>query len=224
MNFTNLGPVRSRPLAASKATAPARRAWHRPGEVPATVIPRPRERNRNGTIVSVIVHGLLFVPLPAVCRAAHRSCNSANLAPGFWTSRWRRRREQRDGQHPLCAPHSGAPCRRWRRRSLRSCRAAEAAGGAGASAVEMPKVAMKNQGRCECSDALGRRRVGKRRYQGERTGLRWRDRIRIGTATVGRRTRHRRGGNTGIHPPYQQPELFLPPIPFPSGVRGTEIL
>jgi protein TonB len=60
MPFTHLVPKKLYDLAGSKA---ARRAWHRMRPVPATGMPRPRERRRTGTLVSLIAHGLLVFML-----------------------------------------------------------------------------------------------------------------------------------------------------------------
>lgn len=60
MNFTNLVPARPRPLAPLAAT---RRVWHRQREVPATDIPPTRERKRSGTVASLLFHALLFLYL-----------------------------------------------------------------------------------------------------------------------------------------------------------------
>ena len=51
-------PTPSRRLAGAP---PSRGGWHRPRDVPATAIPRVRERKRAGTIVALLLHGLLLL-------------------------------------------------------------------------------------------------------------------------------------------------------------------
>lgn len=72
-------PSRSRWL---EGSAPARQAWHRSREVPATEIPASRDRKRNGTIVSVLVHALILFLFILQASAPHTDPNLKPLSLG----------------------------------------------------------------------------------------------------------------------------------------------
>ena len=132
MNFTHLMPTRSRWLAGSR---PARQGWHRAREVPATGIPGSRERKRNGTIVSFLVHALILLFFVWQASAPHTDPNPQTAEPRrrrAGAGRWGGRRESGDRRRPLCPGRPAAKADRTadhaaRHRAAQGARACPAA-------------------------------------------------------------------------------------------------
>ena len=58
MKFLRVVPVQ--PDRPASAASPGQSVWHRPADAPATAIPATRDRKRTGTIISILLHALLI--------------------------------------------------------------------------------------------------------------------------------------------------------------------
>lgn len=225
MNFTDLVPVRSRPLAAADAAAPARPVWHRPSEVPATDIPLSQERKRGGTIVSVVVHGLLLL-LFLQSAALHTDPNLKPIeqgagGPGPVGGGGGGNRGTGGVEYIQLAPPPKpveppvtpvvAPPKPPEEVVL--------------PPLEMPKVAQETKvdvkvqtpvvGIGGGSGTDGTKGNGPGAGGGIGSGIGTGNGSAVGPGTG--------GGNTGIHAPTMT-EMLIPPLPTPAGLKGLKLL
>jgi periplasmic protein TonB len=222
MNFVNMMPTRSRPLAGS---TPGRQAWHRSREVPATTIPESRERRRSGTIFSVVVHALILFLFLVYESLPHTDSNLKRLDLGAGGAgpvggggggnggTGGVRYIQVAPPEPVAPPVAPPPV-------IEPPKAPEPV----LPTIEMPKVAehkvdVKVQspivGLGGGTGIDGTKGNGPGSGGGIGSGIGTGNGSAVGPGTG--------GGNQLIHAPTMT-ELFIPPLPLPSSVKGSEIL
>jgi hypothetical protein len=221
MDFVHLMPTRSRSVAGSR---PAGHGWQRAREVPATGIPGSRERNRNGTIVSFLVHALILLFFVWQASLPHTDPNLKRLdlgaggpGPAGGGGGGNRGtggiRFVQVAPPPPIAPPVTLPV-------IVPPKVPEPV----LPQIEMPKFAEQRVAVQIQSPIVGLGGgTGNDGTRGNGPGTGGGIGSGIGTgngSAVGPGTG---GGNQLIHAPTMT-ELFIPPLPLPSSVKGSEIL
>jgi len=221
-------PTQSRWLARSSParSSPARHGWRRARGVPATGIPGSRDRQRNGTILSLLFHGLLLLfllaPGPLHTDPNLKPLESGAGGPGPAGGGGGGNRgtggvryiELAPPPKPVVAPLTPLPV-------FEPPKLPEVV----LPPLEMPKLAQEAKVEVKIqSPILGiGGGTGNDKTGGNGPGLGGGVGSGVGTgngSSIGPGTG---GGNTAIHAPMMT-ELFIPPLPLPSGVRGSQIL
>jgi hypothetical protein len=221
MNIIRVVPTQSRWLAGS---TPVRYGWHRTREVPATGIPGSRDRRRNGTIVSLLFHALLLLFL-LQSPALHTDPNIKALelgagGPGPVGGGGGGNRGTGGLRYIQIAPPP-KPVVPAPLPVIEPPKPPEPV----LPEIEMPKLAQEAKVEVKIESPIvglgggtgndGTKGNGPGSGGGIGSGLGTGNGSAVGPGTG--------GGNTTIHPPTMT-ELFIPPLPLPSGVKGAQIL
>jgi periplasmic protein TonB len=223
MNYTHVVPTQSRRLA---GFTPVRLGWHRAREVPATGIPGPRDRRRNGTIISFLFHALLLLFLfqsPALHIDPNlKPLNLGAGGPGPVGGGGGGNRGTGGVRYiqvapppkPVAPPVTPLPV-------IVPPKPPEPV----LPQLEIPKLAQEAKMLVKIQSPIiglgggtgidGTKGNGPGTGGGIGSGLGTGNGSAVGPGTG--------GGNTDIHAPTMT-ELFIPPLPLPSGVKGSQVL
>jgi periplasmic protein TonB len=223
MNFTRVVPTQSRWLA---GFTPVRLGWRRAREVPATGIPGPRDRKRNGTIVSVLVHALILLLFVLQASQPHTDPNLKPLSLGAGGpgpvggggggnqgTGGVRFIQIAPPPKPITPPVTPLPV-------VEPPKPPEPV----LPQIEMPKLAEQKVAVQIQSPIVGiGGGTGNDGTKGNGPGTGGGIGSGIGTGNGSGLGPGTGGGNTLIHPPTMT-ELFIPPLPLPKSVKGSEVL